>query len=108
MRYEEQREIMYRDYVSNIVETGFINGIMQNEYSIEQIKEYIENLKEGNITQDIEKIYSKIEKDYINKEKNIEDIQKYLKEKVIKIVCKKKIRRKMRGQIFKFQCRWIW
>ena len=43
---------------------------MQNEYSIEQIKEYIENLKEGNITQDIEKIYSKIEKDYINKEKN--------------------------------------
>ena len=32
--------------------------------------EYIENSKEGNITQDIEKIYSKIEKDYINKEKN--------------------------------------
>lgn len=87
MSYEEQREIMYRDYVSNIVETGFINGIMQNEYSIEQIKEYIENLKEGNITQDIEKIYSKIEKDYINKEKNIEDIQKYLKEKVIKRCC---------------------
>ena len=75
---------MYKDYISNIVETGFINGIMQNEYSIEQIKEYIENSKEGNITQDIEKIYSKIEKDYINKEKNIEDIQKYLKEKVIK------------------------
>ena len=84
MSYEEQREIMYRDYVSNIVETGFINGIMQNEYNIEQIKEYIENSKEGNITQDIEKIYSKIEKDYINKEKNIGDIQKYLKEKVIK------------------------
>ena len=32
--YEGQQELMYRDYVSNIVETGFINGIMKNEYSI--------------------------------------------------------------------------
>lgn len=87
MSYEEQREIMYRDYVSNIVETGFINGIIQNEYSIEQIKEYIESSKESNITQDIEKIYSKIIKDYIDKSKTIEDIQKYLKEKVIKRCC---------------------
>lgn len=84
LSYEEQQELMYRDYISNIVETGFINGIIQNEYSIEQIKEYIENSKESNITQDIEKIYSKIEKDYISKSKSIEDIQKYLKEKVIK------------------------
>ena len=84
LSYEEQQEIMYKDYISNIVETGFINGIIQNEYSIEQIKEYIENSKEGNITQDIEKIYSKIIKDYINKSKTIEDIQKYLKDKVIK------------------------
>ena len=84
MSYEEQQEIMYRDYVSNIVETGFINDIMQNKYNIEQIKEYIENAKESNITQDIEKIYAKIEKDYINKSKTIEDIQTYLKDKVIK------------------------
>ena len=84
LSYEEQQELMYKDYVSNIVETGFINGIMQNEYSIEQIKEYIENAKESNITQDIEKIYTKIEKDYIDKSKTIEDIQKYLKDKVIK------------------------
>lgn len=84
LSYEEQQELMYRDYISNIVETGFINGIIQNKYSIEQIKEYIENSKESNITQDIEKIYSKIEKDYISKSKSIEDIQKYLKEKVIK------------------------
>ncbi len=82
--YEGQQELMYRDYVSNIVETGFINGIMKNDYSIEQIKEYIENAKESNITQEMEKIYSKIEKDYIGRSKTIEDIQKYLKEKVIK------------------------
>lgn len=61
LSYEEQRELMYKDYVSNIVETGFINDIMQNKYNIDQIKEYIENSKESNITQDIEKIYSKIE-----------------------------------------------
>ena len=84
LSYEGQQELMYRDYVSNIVETGFINGIMKNEYSIEQIKEYIENAKESNITQEMEKIYSKIEKDYISRSKTIEDIQKYLKEKVIK------------------------
>lgn len=84
LSYEEQQKVMYKDYISNIVETGFINGIMQNEYSIEQVKEYIENSKERNITQDIEKIYLKIKKDYIDKSKTIEDIQKYLKEKVIK------------------------
>lgn len=84
LSYEEQQEVMYKDYISNIVETGFINDIMQNKYNIEQIKEYIENAKESNITQDIEKIYAKIEKDYINKSKTIEDIQKYLKDKVIK------------------------
>ena len=84
LSYEEQQEVMYKDYISNIIETGFINGIMQNEYSIKQIKEYIENSKKSNITQDIEKIYLKIEKDYIDKSKTIEDIQKNLKEKVIK------------------------
>ena len=84
LSYEEQAEVMYKDYISNIVETGFINDIMQNKYNIEQIKEYIENSTESNITQDIEKIYLKIKKDYINKSKTIEDIQKYLKEKVIK------------------------
>ena len=84
LSYKEQCELMYRDYISNIVETGFINVIMQNKYSIEQIKEYIENAKESNITQYIAKIYTKIEKDYIHKSKTIEDIQKYLKDKVIK------------------------
>ena len=60
LSYDEQQNLMYKDYISNIVETGFINGIIQNEYSIEQIKDYIDKLK------------------------TIEDIQKYLKEKVIK------------------------
>ena len=84
LSYGEQQKLMYRDYISNIIETGFINDIMQNKYTTEQIKEHIENTEKNSITQDIEKIYSKIKKDYIDKTKTIEDIQKYLQEKVIK------------------------
>ncbi len=85
LSYEEQQNVMYKDYISNIVETGFINDILDGKYNIEDIKKYIEKIKtEGNITSEIEKVYSKIEKDYINKDKEIEEIQKYLKEKVIK------------------------
>lgn len=84
LSYEEQEELMYKDYVSNIVETGFIQDITEGKYNIEEIRQYIEKTKiEGNITKEIEKIYSKIEKDYIEKNKEVEEIQKYLKEKVI-------------------------
>ncbi len=84
LTYEEQEKLMYKDYVSNIVETGFIQDIIEGKYNIEEIKQYIENIKtDGNITKEIEKIYSKIEKDYIEKNKEVEEIQRYLKEKVI-------------------------
>ena len=83
LSYEEQQEVMYKDYISNIIEIGFINDIIQNKYNIEQMKQYIENSQKSNITHEVQKVYSKIEKDYISKSKAIEDIQKYLKEKVI-------------------------
>lgn len=84
LTYEEQEKLMYKDYVSNIVETGFIQDIIEGKDNIEEIKQYIENIKtDGNITKEIEKIYSKIEKDYIEKNKEVEEIQRYLKEKVI-------------------------
>lgn len=84
LTYEEQEELMYKDYVSNIVETGFIQDIIEGKYNIEEINQYIEKTRiEGNITKEIEKIYSKIERDYIEKNKELEEIQKYLKEKVI-------------------------
>lgn len=84
LTYEEQEKLMYKDYVSNIVETGFIQDIIEGKYNIEEIKQYIEKTKtNGNITKEIEKIYSKIEKDYIEKNKEVEEIQRYLKEKVI-------------------------
>ena len=84
LTYEEQEELMYKDYVSNIVETGFIQDIIEGKYNIEEINQYIEKTRiEANITKEIEKIYSKIERDYIEKNKELEEIQKYLKEKVI-------------------------
>ena len=42
LAYEEQQTIMYTDYVSNIVETGFLHDILEERYSLEEIKEYIE------------------------------------------------------------------
>lgn len=83
MSYEEQKNIMYRDYVSNIVELGFINDVIENKYSIEQIEKYLEKSKESNITKEIKDVYQKIENNYVAKSKTLEDIQKYLKEKVI-------------------------
>ena len=88
LSYEEQQEVMYIDYVSNIVETGFIHDILEGKYSTEEIKEYIENQEqEGKNTKEIEKVYIKIKKDYIEKGKELGEIQKYLKEKVIKRCC---------------------
>lgn len=94
LSYEEQEEVMYKDYISNIVETGFIHDIINEKYTMEEIEKYIQKVKaKGNLTQEMEKVYSKIEKDYIKKNKSIEEIQKYLKEKVIKrcSMCESKI-----------------
>lgn len=83
--YGEQQNLMYIDYVSNIVETGFLHDILEGRYNIEEIKEYIENVtNNGRITKEMNKVYTKINKDYIEKDKGIEEIQKYIKEKVIK------------------------
>ncbi len=85
LTYQEQQDLMYKDYVSNIIEAGFLHDIIDEKYNIEAISEYMEKAKtQGNITQEIDKIYTKIEKDYIQKNKQIEEIQKYIKEKVIK------------------------
>lgn len=88
LSYEEQQEKMYIDYISNIIETGFIHDILEGKYNIEQIQKYIENTEqEGKITKEINNVYAKIQKDYIKKGKELEEIQKYLKEKVIKRCC---------------------
>lgn len=84
LSYEEQQELMYKDYISNIVETGFINDILNNKYTLNDIENYIGKvLKEGIITNKIEKVYSNIKTKYIEKNRTLEDIQKYIKDNVI-------------------------
>ena len=78
--FEEQQNIMYRDYISNIVEEGFIQDVIGGKYNIEEIKEYIANIKKENIKSDIQRIYSNIQKKYISKNKTLEEIKTYLKE----------------------------
>lgn len=83
--YEDKENFMYRDYISNIVEMDFIQGIIENKYSIEKIKKYIEEVEhDGTITKDVYDIYETIIK-FIEKEKDVAYIQKYLREKVINL-----------------------
>lgn len=86
--YEKQLEKMYKDYISNIVEGGFINDICNNKCDISKLTQYLKDaLSDKVLSGEIEKIYSKILKNYIDKNKSIEDIQKYLKENVLQRCC---------------------
>ncbi|MCI9365666.1 MAG: type I-B CRISPR-associated protein Cas8b1/Cst1 [Clostridia bacterium] len=82
LSYEEQQDVMYKDYISNIIETDFLQKIVNGIYSIEQVKEHIENQNFDLLTKEILQIYSNITKKYIEKDKSIEDIQEYIQEKV--------------------------
>lgn len=79
LTYEEQEENMYKDYISNIIETDFLQEILQGKYEIEDIKAKIEEKLESDlISKEIFKIYLNIQKKYINKGKSLEDIEKYI------------------------------
>lgn len=83
LSYEEQQNLMYKDYVSNIIETGFLQDITEEKYSLEEVKNQIEEKQKSQLlSKDIEKIYSKIIKDYIQKGKKLEEIKEYINEKV--------------------------
>ena len=84
LSYDEQLALMYKDYVSNIVEMGYIHDIVDGKYTIEDIDLYIKKVMENDVlSKEMLGIYSKIKKNYIDKNKKIEDIQNYIKEKVI-------------------------
>ncbi len=88
LSYEEQQEVMYIDYVSNIVETGFLHDIVDGEFNLEELdKELKKRLDSKRITKDIEKVYEKIKKSYIDKNKTIDDIKSYLNENVLQHCC---------------------
>ena len=76
--YEEQKEVMYKDYISNIIEMDFIKNILSNKYDINEIKEIINKKDQSQLTNQIIKIYQNI-----LKKKDLNQIQEYLKEKAL-------------------------
>lgn len=76
--YEEQKEVMYKDYISNIIEMDFIKDILSNKYDINEIKEIINKKDQSQLTNQIIKIYQNI-----LKKKDLNQIQEYLKEKAL-------------------------
>lgn len=75
---EEQKQIMYVDYISPILEMCKINDLIEKR-DIEEIQEYISNvLKEKEVNKNIAKLFGNIEKKFIKKSKSIEEIKEYL------------------------------
>ena len=81
--YEEQQELMYKDYVSNIVETSFLEDITNQKYDIQELTNILtEKMKNTSISKEFEKIYTNIHKKFILKSKDIDEIISYIKETV--------------------------
>ena len=81
--YEEQEELMYRDYICNIVEINFLNEIIQDKYTLEDIENKIEEkLNNKLMSKQMLKIYGDIKKKYIKKEKSLSSIKEYIERKV--------------------------
>lgn len=83
LSYEEQAELMYKDYVSNIVETGFLQDILDEKYNLQELQKLFQEKQEDKlITEDFRKIYVNLDKKFIQKNKEIEEIKEYIKNTV--------------------------
>lgn len=82
LSYEEQEDLMYKDYISNIIETDFLQDLEEGKYEISEVKKIIQEKQEGQLlSKDVIQIYQNISKQ-IEKGKSLEEIQKYIREKV--------------------------
>lgn len=82
LSYQEQQDVMYKDYISNIIEIDFLQEIIDGIHGIEEIKEHIENQNPELLTKEMLQIYRNISKKYIEKNKPLEEIQNDIQEKV--------------------------
>lgn len=88
LSFEEQKEVMYKDYISNIIETNFLQEIAGGKYKIEEIQQQIqEKLESSLINKEVLKIYEHIVKKYIEKKKSLEDMKTYLEQNVFSNCC---------------------
>ncbi len=81
LSYEEQKQIMYKDYISNIIETGFLKAITEGKYTVKQIENRLKEKDQNLLTKEIIKAYNNIQKQ-IEKNKTIEEIKEYIENKV--------------------------
>ncbi len=85
LSYEEQQEVMYKDYISNIIELDFMQDITENKYTIEEIKEHIQKTNSELLTKEVQQIYNNLNKKFIERNKSLEEIKEYLQNKVFTI-----------------------
>lgn len=75
---KELKEIMFKDYLRGILETGKLNELIQ-ENDLKKIEEYMdEQLKDNILPKNIEKLYKKIKREYFKKKNNTKDFQDYI------------------------------
>lgn len=81
--YEEQEKLMYKDYISNIVESSFLHDVINKKYNLIDLKKILQNKQEDElITKEFKSIYSNIDKKFIQKNKSIQEIKEYIESKV--------------------------
>ena len=86
LSYEEQENIMYKDYISNIIETETLQEIASGNYTIEGLKEKLEQKQlDENIPKNMKKVYDSINKNFVKKNKTINEISNYINNKVFKL-----------------------
>ena len=83
LTFEEQEKIMYKDYISNIIEIDFIDEILHDKYKIEELKILIKDkLDNQEISKEVIQIYTNIQKRFIDKEKSLDEIKDYIQKNV--------------------------
>lgn len=83
LTFEEQEKIMYKDYISNIIEIDFIDEILNDKYKIGELKTLIKDkLDNQEISKEVIQIYTNIQKRFIDKEKSLDEIKDYIQKNV--------------------------
>ena len=82
LTFEEQEDLMYKDYISNIIETDFLQDIVDEKYATNDLESILKEKVENNLlSKEVTQIYSSILKRYIAKGKTLDDIKEYIQKK---------------------------
>ena len=77
--YEEQMNLMFKDYLSCIIEENYIQDFLDDKFDKKKLEQIIKNKKANSqITKDIIELYTNIDKKFIKKNKSDNEIKSYL------------------------------